>query len=80
MIFFRSAYREQIDFAVFPMIQGGPHEHQIAAVATQLLEVMTPAFTDYAKQVKANAAALGAALMAKGGSSLPPSFLVVRIL
>jgi glycine/serine hydroxymethyltransferase len=30
---------EQIDFAVFPMLQGGPHNHQIAALATQLKEV-----------------------------------------
>lgn len=32
-------------------VQGGPHEHQIAGVATQLKEVATPAFKEYAKQV-----------------------------
>ena len=40
--------------------------HQIAAVATQLKEVASPAFRDYAKQVRANAAALAGALLSKG--------------
>lgn len=47
-------------------IQGGPHEHQIAAVATQLKEAMTPEFKTYIQQVKKNAQALAAALMARG--------------
>lgn len=34
MIFARKELMEKIDFAVFPMLQGGPHNHQIAAVAT----------------------------------------------
>lgn len=34
------------------VVQGGPHEHQIAGVATQLKEVATPAFKEYAKQVR----------------------------
>ena len=33
-------------------LQGGPHEHQIAGIATQLKEVLTPAFKTYAKQVR----------------------------
>lgn len=52
----------KINQAVFPALQGGPHEHQIAGVATQLKEVNTPEFKLYAKQVKANAKALAAKL------------------
>jgi len=78
MIFFRKGpmsdapdapqydYEDKINFAVFPSLQGGPHNHQIAALATQLKEVNTPEFKAYAKQVKANAAALCALLIEKG--------------
>merc|ERR1719191_1346291 len=52
--------------AVFPALQGGPHNHQIGALATQLLEVNTPEFVAYSKEVVANSQALAAALMAKG--------------
>ena len=48
------------------MLQGGPHEHQIAAVATQLKEVATPAFKTYIQTVKSNCQALAAALVEKG--------------
>merc|ERR1712190_627403 len=58
--------KERIDMAVFPALQGGPHNHQIGALAAQLLEVNTPDFVEYSKQVCANAKALAAALMAKG--------------
>lgn len=69
LIFFRKDDRNfegRINQAVFPALQGGPHEHQIAGVATQLKEVMTPEFKEYAIQVKKNAQAIGKALMAKG--------------
>ncbi|CAM9508027.1 unnamed protein product [Phaeothamnion confervicola] len=69
MIFFRKderGFETKINNAVFPALQGGPHEHQIAGIATQLKEVMTPEFKTYVKQVKANSAACAAALMAKG--------------
>jgi len=78
MIFFRKGpksdepgaptydYEEAINFAVFPSLQGGPHNHQIAGLCTQLKEVATPQFKLYAKQVKANAAALCAFLVEKG--------------
>ena len=55
MIFFKKTFEEQINFSVFPGLQGGPHEHQIAGVATQLLEVQTPEFKDYIQRVKSNA-------------------------
>ena len=78
MIFFRKGpksdepdapkydYEDAINFSVFPSLQGGPHNHQIAGLATQLKEVASPEFKTYAKQVKANAAALCAFLVEKG--------------
>merc|ERR1711998_620233 len=58
--------KERIDMAVFPALQGGPHNHQIGALAAQLLEVNTPDFVEYSKHVVANANTLAEALMAKG--------------
>jgi len=52
--------------AVFPALQGGPHNHQIGALAAQLLEVKTPQFKEYAKAVKVNASTLADVLKAKG--------------
>lgn len=69
MIFFRRdarGFETKINMAVFPALQGGPHQHQIAAVATQLKQVATPAFKAYAKQVKANATAMAGALVDMG--------------
>merc|ERR1712176_7223 len=68
MIFFKYSDRipdikERIDMAVFPGLQGGPHNHQIGALATQLLEVKSPAFVEYSKQVVTNAQTLAAALI-----------------
>ena len=66
LIFFRKEFEERINFAVFPSIQGGPHNNTIAAVAVQMKEVNTPAFKAYARQVQLNAAALGRALISRG--------------
>merc|ERR1712224_356777 len=52
--------------AVFPALQGGPHNHQIGALATQLKEVKSDAFVQYSKDVIANSQALAATLMEKG--------------
>merc|ERR1719217_1996028 len=60
------AYEDAINQALFPALQGGPHNHQIAGLATQLKEVCTPEFKAYIKQVKANAAALCDFLVSKG--------------
>jgi len=71
LIFFRKderGFEPLINQAVFPALQGGPHEHQIAGVATQLKEAMTPEFKVYTQQVKLNAAALGAKLVSMGYS------------
>jgi len=58
-------FENKINMAVFPALQGGPHNHQIAALATALLQVQDPSFKVYAQQVKSNAAALGKRLMEK---------------
>merc|ERR1711871_1213541 len=62
MIFFRKddrGFENRINMAVFPGLQGGPHEHQIAGLAVQLREVRSPAFQEYVKQLIANCKALG---------------------
>jgi len=58
--------KDRIDMAVFPALQGGPHNHQIGALAAQLLEVNTPEFVEYSKQVITNCQALAAHLMSNG--------------
>ena len=58
----------EINNAVFPSLQGGPHNHQIAGLAVQLKEVNTPEFKEYSRQVVANARALGARLTELGYS------------
>jgi glycine hydroxymethyltransferase len=66
MIFYRKAHEDAINAAVFPGLQGGPHQHQIAALATQLREVTTDEFKEYAKQVRKNAVALAEYLIGCG--------------
>ncbi len=56
----------RINFAVFPGLQGGPHNHTIAALATALKQAASPEFKAYQRQVLANAAAFAAALKARG--------------
>ncbi len=57
---------EKIDRSVFPGMQGGPHNNQIAAKAVAFGQVMTPAYKLWAKQVVANAKALAASLEKEG--------------
>lgn len=69
MIFARKDSRElatKIDKAVFPGLQGGPHENAIAAIAIALNEAMEPKFKAYAAQVVKNAKALASELQALG--------------
>jgi len=66
IIFFKKEYEEKINFAVFPSIQGGPHNNVIAAVAVQLKEVATPEFAAYARQIVSNAQALAKSLVGYG--------------
>ncbi len=53
----------KIDKAIFPALQGGPHDHQTAAIAVALGEVLRPEFKDYAQQVVRNTKALAKSLM-----------------
>ena len=63
MILCKDKYAERIDRSVFPGIQGGPHEHTIAAKAICLEEASQPEFKEYIKQVVKNAKALAKSLM-----------------
>lgn len=58
MIMCKTKIAKEIDKAVFPGFQGGPHENNIAAKAVAFKEALEPAFKDYARQIKANAKAL----------------------
>jgi glycine hydroxymethyltransferase len=62
----KEEHRAAIDKAVFPMMQGGPQMHTIAAKATNFKECASPEYQTYAKQVIANARALAQALGEKG--------------
>ncbi|KAA8538579.1 hypothetical protein F0562_028227 [Nyssa sinensis] len=56
-------FEERINFAVFPSLQGGPHNNHIAALAIALKQVATPEYRTYIIQVKKNAQALASALL-----------------
>jgi glycine hydroxymethyltransferase len=66
MILSRAEYAKAIDKAVFPMTQGGPLEHCIAAKAVCLKEAMQPEFKEYAQRVVRTARALAAGLTGEG--------------
>jgi glycine hydroxymethyltransferase len=61
----QAQYAKAIDKAVFPGLQGGPHENVIAAKAIAFKEALEPAFKTYAQQIKKNAKALEAEFQAK---------------
>ena len=62
----RSEHAAAIDKAVFPGLQGGPHNHTTAGIAVALREAAQPSFRDYAAQVVKNAIALASALQERG--------------
>jgi glycine hydroxymethyltransferase len=66
MIFAKKEYMNAINSSVFPGTQGGPHQHQIAAVAHQLLEAQTPEFKEYMIRVRSNARLLASELQKYG--------------
>jgi glycine hydroxymethyltransferase len=66
MILCREELAAAIDRAVFPALQGGPHNHTTAAIGVALKEAATPEFADYAHQVVRNSKALAAGLKERG--------------
>src|SRR5262245_43979408 len=66
MIMSVAGHASAIDKAVFPGLQGGPHDHTSAAIAVALKEAAAPDFRTYARQIVANSQALAAALTERG--------------
>ena len=66
MLLCNAAHAQAIDRAVFPGLQGGPHNAQIAGLAVALREAQSDDFRRYAHQIVRNAQALAAALLARG--------------
>ena len=66
MILCKEEHAAKVDKAVFPMMQGGPLMHAVAAKAVALKEAASPEYQAYARQVISNAQALAAGLAAEG--------------
>ena len=68
MLMCKAEHAKAIDRAVFPGLQGGPHNHTTAGIAVALKEAKTEEFKKYAHQIVANAKALAAAMVEHGFS------------
>jgi glycine hydroxymethyltransferase len=68
MLLCTAAHQKAIDRAVFPGLQGGPHNHTTAGIAVALREAATDEFKRYAHQIVGNARALAAGLIERGWS------------
>jgi len=68
MIMSKADHASAVDKAVFPGLQGGPHDHTTAAIAVALKEAAAPEFAAYARRIVANSRALAAALIERGYS------------
>ena len=66
MIMSTGEHAKAVDKAVFPGLQGGPHNHTTAGIAVALHEAATPGFRTYAHQIVANSRALATALTERG--------------
>ncbi|HTW96437.1 MAG TPA: serine hydroxymethyltransferase [Candidatus Methylomirabilis sp.] len=66
LILCKEKYGAQIDKAIFPGMQGGPHDHIVAAKAVAFGEALKPEFKEYAKQVIANAKIMAAEFIQRG--------------
>jgi glycine hydroxymethyltransferase len=66
MILCKAEHADAIDRAVFPALQGGPHNHTTAAIAVALQEASTAEFKAYGRQIVDNAKALAEALLGHG--------------
>jgi len=68
MILCKAEHAKDIDRAVFPGLQGGPHNHTTAGIAVAAREASTPEFKEYARRVVSNAKVLAEALLGRGFS------------
>ena len=66
MVLCRREFAARIDRAVFPGLQGGPHNHTTAAIAVALHEAAQESFKDYGRQILSNASALAQGLLEAG--------------
>jgi glycine hydroxymethyltransferase len=66
MLFSKAALGPALDKAIFPGLQGGPHNHVTAAIAVAAREASRPEFKQYARAIVDNAQTLGAALAERG--------------
>jgi glycine hydroxymethyltransferase len=66
MLLSKTEHAQALDRAVFPGLQGGPHNHTTAAIAVALQEASQPEFAAYARQIVANAKVLAGELMQRG--------------
>lgn len=66
IIMCKEQHAKAIDRAIFPGLQGGPHEHAIAGKAIAFAEALKPEFHEYAKQVVANAKRMAEQFMKRG--------------
>jgi glycine hydroxymethyltransferase len=66
MILSQGKFAKELDRAVFPGLQGGPHNQTTAGIAVALHEAATEPFRQYARQIVANAKALAVALEERG--------------
>jgi glycine hydroxymethyltransferase len=63
MLLCKKEHADNVDRAVFPGLQGGPHMHTLTAIAVAMAEADTPEFVAYAKQIVKNAKALAEKLL-----------------
>jgi len=66
IIMCKEKYAKQVDSAVFPGMQGGPHDHITAAKAIAFGEALKPEFVAYAQQIIKNAQAMAAEFIKRG--------------
>lgn len=66
VIMCKEEFAKQVDKAVFPGLQGGPHENVIAAMAVTFKDALAPDYKNYAKQIVKNAKALAESLLGNG--------------
>jgi glycine/serine hydroxymethyltransferase len=70
---------DKINFAVFPGLQGGPHNHTISGLACALKQAATPEFKDYQIQVMKNSQALAKGLEVRPSFTLPRRLLRLSV-